>query len=53
MEAIEEDDVIEQLNAELHAITNEALINEAFINEAPPPNNHRSKRVTRVSSRFL
>jgi hypothetical protein len=58
MEAIEEDDVIEQLNAELHAVTNEAptneaSINEASINEAPPPNNYRPKRATRVPSRFL
>jgi hypothetical protein len=53
MEAIEEDDVIEQLNAELHAVTNEAPTNEASINEAPPPNNYRPKRATRVLSRFL
>jgi hypothetical protein len=52
-EAIEEDDVIEQLNAELQAATNEAPTNEAPINEAPPPNNHRPKRVTRVPPRFL
>jgi hypothetical protein len=52
MEAIEEDDVIEQLNAELHAVTNEAPTNEASINKAPP-NNYRPKRATRVPSRFL
>jgi hypothetical protein len=67
IEAIKEDDVIEQLNAELKAATNEAPtneapINEAPINKAPPPNEapineapppNRPKRATRVPPRFL
>jgi hypothetical protein len=68
VKAIEEKDVIKQLNAELKAATNEAPINEAPppnkapINEAPHPNEapineapllNRPKRATRVPPRFL